>query len=127
MQALPGSGGSPVQAVLTDFSRYNTSASVNAPGAEKGITIPVVNAMSEALTVEVRREGRIFRQAYKHGIPQTGLLTVGATGETGTCITFRPDRDVFASGFDGTVIADMIADIGAAYPKLTAAFHPGQS
>ena len=81
IQALPNSEKPRVQAVLTEIGRYGngSSASIIAPGSEKGINIPIVNALSLRLTVEIRRDGRVFRQDYKHGIPQSELLTVGVT------------------------------------------------
>lgn len=122
IQALPNSEKPRVQAVLTEISRYGISASITAPGSEKGIHIPVVNALSLRLTVEIRREGRVFRQDYKHGIPQTELLTVGVTGETGTSITFLPDHEIFRIPFDHNEITNQISKITSAYPGLTVQF-----
>ena len=124
IQALPNSEKPRVQAVLTEIGRYGngSSASIIAPGSEKGINIPIVNALSLRLTVEIRRDGRVFRQDYKHGIPQSELLTVGVTHETGTSITFRPDHDIFRTPFDRSVIANQISKITAAYPSLSIQF-----
>ncbi|MBD0382088.1 ATP-binding protein [Paenibacillus sedimenti] len=107
-----------VQTVLTDMSRLSASASVLAPGGEKGIRMPVVNALSLKLSVEIRRDGRVFQQHYKHGIPQTGLLTVGVTQETGTSITFMPDRDIFDKPFDRSILREHCLEIARAYPDL---------
>ncbi|WP_284642906.1 ArsR family transcriptional regulator [Paenibacillus silviterrae] len=123
LHVLPGTEKSRVQDVLTDLSRLNASAAYHSPGSEKGITMGVVNALSERLSVEVRREGKIVRQDYQHGIPQSDLVTVGVTKETGTSITFRPDRDIFAAAFDKDVLAGLISDIGAAHPELIIAFY----
>lgn len=116
--ALPGSEKTNVQAVLTELSVPYRSASYRAPGSEKGISIPVVNALSSKLTVEIRREGKVFRQDYKHGIPQSALLTVGTTKETGTGITFLPDRELFGTGFDTQRITEYVAETSASYPQL---------
>lgn len=121
VQLLPNTEKPRVQAVLTEISHFSSGASFFAPGSEKGITIAVVNALSQKLSVEVRREGKVFRQDYKHGIPQTGLLTVGVTQETGTSITLTPDKDIFSSNFDQSVVSKLVAEITANYPKLT--FH----
>jgi DNA gyrase subunit B len=123
LHVLPGTEKSRVQDVLTDLRRLSASAAYHAPGSEKGITMGVVNALSERLSVEVRREGKIVRQDYRHGIPQSALITVGVTKETGTSITFLPDRDLFAESFDKTVLAGLINEIGAAHPQLTLAFY----
>ncbi|RXZ79543.1 ArsR family transcriptional regulator [Paenibacillaceae bacterium] len=118
IQALPNSTKTPVQTVLTEIGHYNSSASVVAPGGLKGINMPVVNALSERLSVEIRREGKVFRQDFKHGIPQSELLVIGVTRETGTSITFRPDQDIIPSSFDKTQLIDRIAEFQTNYPNL---------
>src|SRR5690606_39396359 len=90
-------------------------------GGEKGINIAVVNALSRTLSIEVRREGKVYRQDYKHGIPQSGVLTVGVTKETGTSVTFLPDPELFASSFDAQIVAERVSELSSAYPDLT--FH----
>ncbi|UNK18317.1 ATP-binding protein [Paenibacillus sp. N3/727] len=122
VQALPNTEKPRVQAVLTEISQYH-SGSINAPNSEKGISIPIVNALSEKLTVEIRREGKVFRQEYKHGIPQTALLTVGVTNETGTSVTFLPDRDIFASTFNPSVVSEITNEIFVNYPRLSVQFN----
>ncbi|MCU6707889.1 ATP-binding protein [Paenibacillus sp. J5C_2022] len=118
LQAFADSEKPRVQAILTELSR-NASASVHAPGSVKGITLPVVNALSRQLTVEVRREGKVVRQTYGHGIPQTGLLTVGLTEERGTSLTFQPDPDIFLGGIDLEALSAVVAAISDAHPALT--------
>jgi DNA gyrase subunit B len=117
VQAFPDSEKPHVQTVLTEISRHS-SASIHAPNSEKGISIPIVNALSQKLTIEVRREGKVFRQEYKYGIPQTSLLTVGLTNETGTSLTFLPDKAIFGSGFDQSTMAKEIAKISETFPEL---------
>ena len=64
-------------------------------GGLHGVGISVVNALSESLDLEVRRDGYVWRQSYERGDP-TGPLTMGdATEDTGTIITFLPDGDIF--------------------------------
>lgn len=123
VQALPNTNKTNLQTVLTDISQFNTSASFVVPGSEKGITIAVVNALSQRLSVEVRREGKIYKQDYKHGIPQSELLTIGVTNETGTSITFVPDKEIFCAPFDISVLSSQINKISDAYPNLTVHFH----
>src|SRR5262249_54505415 len=93
-------------------------AAVTVPGSAEGINIAVVNAMCTALQVEVRHEGSIVRQSYKHGIPQHPLLTIGVTQETGTSVMIEPDAELFEGGFDRAVIEERIAEMQAAYPNL---------
>jgi DNA gyrase subunit B len=66
-------------------------------GGLHGVGVSVVNALSEVLKVEVRRDGKIYFQEYSQGIPKSSVKQIGTyKGEsTGTKITFKPDRDIF--------------------------------
>ena len=66
-------------------------------GGLHGVGVSVVNALSTRLLAEVRRDGKIYRQEYKDGVPQTEVKAVGKyeTGGTGTTITFWPDAAIF--------------------------------
>jgi len=64
-------------------------------GGLHGVGVSVVNALSEYLKAEVRRDGKAWEQEYKIGIPQKPARPVGTTKETGTTITFKPDKTIF--------------------------------
>jgi DNA gyrase subunit B len=64
-------------------------------GGLHGVGSSVVNALSAELDVEVRRQGHVYRQSYKHGVPQAPLEQGEASTETGTTITFWPSRETF--------------------------------
>jgi len=64
-------------------------------GGLHGVGVSVVNALSEKLSIEVRRDGYIHRQEYKRGEPVTGLIKGEKTSTKGTAITFYPDREIF--------------------------------
>jgi DNA gyrase subunit B len=64
-------------------------------GGLHGVGVSVVNALSEWLTVEVRRDGKIYRQEFARGDATSELKKVGVAKDTGTTITFLPDGDVF--------------------------------
>jgi DNA gyrase subunit B len=64
-------------------------------GGLHGVGVSVVNALSERLEVEVLRDGYLWRQSYQLGDPAGGLTRGEATTETGTIITFWPDRQIF--------------------------------
>ncbi len=64
-------------------------------GGLHGVGVSVVNALSEWLTVDVSRDGKIWRQEFARGEPTGDLKAAGPTKETGTTITFMPDHEVF--------------------------------
>ncbi|MFH1552896.1 MAG: DNA topoisomerase (ATP-hydrolyzing) subunit B [Candidatus Omnitrophota bacterium] len=64
-------------------------------GGLHGVGVSVVNALSEWLQVEVKRDGKIYHQEYKKGHVASKLKILGKTKTTGTSVTFRPDEDIF--------------------------------
>ena len=64
-------------------------------GGLHGVGVSVVNALSAWLHVEVKRDGKIYRQEFARGEPTTELKKVGPTKESGTTITFLPDLEIF--------------------------------
>jgi DNA gyrase subunit B len=64
-------------------------------GGLHGVGVSVVNALSERLEVEIRRDGYLWQQSYQLGDPASGLSRGEATTETGTIITFWPDGQIF--------------------------------
>jgi len=75
-------------------------------GGLHGVGVSVVNALSETLRVEIRREGRVCRQTYHRGKKATDLEVVGTTKRNGTKITFKADESIFG---DIEVSYDLIA------------------
>ena len=60
-----------------------------------GVGSSVVNALSTRMIAEVRKNGKIYRQEYATGVPQTELEVVGKSNDSGTTITFYPDPTIF--------------------------------
>lgn len=64
-------------------------------GGLHGVGVSVVNALSEWLEVEVVRDGKVFKQRYKRGVPEANVKVVGQAKKTGTKVTFYPDSEIF--------------------------------
>ncbi len=70
-------------------------ASYKVSGGLHGVGISVVNALSEDLEVEIKRDGKVYQQSYKRGVPLEPLKEVGKSKERGTRVTFKPDPQIF--------------------------------
>jgi DNA gyrase subunit B len=76
--------------------KFNDSA-YKVSGGLHGVGVSVVNALSERLEVEIRRSGKVWRQTYRRGDPESDFEEIGTTDKTGTRVTFLPDAQVFSS------------------------------
>ncbi|MBP1891528.1 DNA gyrase subunit B [Paenibacillus lactis] len=64
-------------------------------GGLHGVGVSVVNALSTKVVVQVKRDGHIYQQEYRRGVPQYDIKVIGDTEETGTTVTFLPDPEIF--------------------------------
>ena len=72
-----------------DDSTYKVS------GGLHGVGVSVVNALSEWVIADIKRDGNIYRQSYRRGIKNQDVEVIGSTSQKGTKITFKPDREIF--------------------------------
>ena len=64
-------------------------------GGLHGVGVSVVNALSEFLVVEIRRDGLVYQQTYKQGKTASPLEVIGRTKRRGTKVIFKPDSTIF--------------------------------
>ena len=80
-------------------------------GGLHGVGVSVVNALSESLTAEVRRDGHLWVQSYHRGDPAGPIMAAGPSDETGTCIHFTPDAEIFDEvSFDYDTLATRLRE-----------------
>ena len=81
-------------------------------GGLHGVGVSVVNALSEWLWVEVKRDGKIYKQDYKIGEPQADLKTTGSAKKTGTKVCFYPDNKIFKTiTFEYDIISERLREL----------------
>ena len=64
-------------------------------GGLHGVGLSVVNALSEYVELEIRRDGKVYHQVYERGEPKTKLEIIGKTKHSGTQVRFKPDAEIF--------------------------------
>ncbi len=111
----PTEGISGVEVVLTKLhagGKFENKA-YKVSGGLHGVGVSVVNALSERLSVEVKREGTVYFQEFERGAPISPLKEIGTTNKRGTRITFFPDPEVFPNieGFKYDLLASRLREL----------------
>jgi DNA gyrase subunit B len=88
-------------------------------GGLHGVGVSVVNALSEELIAEVRRDGKLYRQRFQRGKCASDLEVVGPAEGTGTTITFMPDYEIFSEiKYDYNRLARRLRELAYLNPGL---------
>ncbi len=110
----PTEGLPAVEVVMTRLhagGKFNGGA-YKVSGGLHGVGVSVVNAVSEYLEVEIRRDGKVFHQSYERGKTKTPLTVTGQTKRRGTTVLFRPDPMIFAEiNFSDDVLAQRLREL----------------
>jgi DNA gyrase subunit B len=101
-----------------DKDTYQVSAGLH------GVGVSVVNALSEKLSLEIKREGQVYFQKYEKGKPQTALEVTGKCETAGTKITFLPDPTIFTElNFGYDALANRLRELSFLNKGLKIHFH----
>jgi len=107
-------GKSALEVVLTVLhagGKFGEGGGYKVSGGLHGVGVSVVNALSERLDAEVRRDGYVWRQSYERGTPLGPVERGEPTDEHGTTITFLPDADIFETlDFDFTILEERLRE-----------------
>jgi DNA gyrase subunit B len=105
-----------------DNESYKVSAGLH------GVGVSAVNAVSEWLKLEIYREGKVWFQEYRQGIPVAPLKALGVTDRTGTKISFKPDVSIFsATEFSYDILNNRLREVSFLNAGLTIAFEDQRS
>ncbi len=91
-------------------------------GGLHGVGVSVVNALSEWLKVEVRRDGSVYYQEYKRGFPTKPVKEIGKCkkNETGTKVSFFPDKEIFkVTTFKFDTLAERMRELAYLNKNIT--------
>ncbi|MEW6701352.1 MAG: DNA topoisomerase (ATP-hydrolyzing) subunit B [Bacteroidota bacterium] len=110
-----------VMTVLHAGGKFDKS-SYKVSGGLHGVGVSVVNALSEWLVVEVKRDGKIYSQEYRRGIPKAPVKQTGTykSDNTGTKITFMPDKEIFKTiKFHFDTVAERMRELAYLNKEVT--------
>ena len=92
-------------------------------GGMHGVGVSVVNALSKKLVVNIKRDGKLHRQEFSKGIPQSDLEIIKTTNRTGTQVEFWPDDSIFeVTEFDDEILTKRFRELAYLNPKITINF-----
>ncbi|MCR4391220.1 MAG: DNA topoisomerase (ATP-hydrolyzing) subunit B [Candidatus Acetothermia bacterium] len=119
----PETGINTVELVLTTLhagGKFETG-SYKVSGGLHGVGVSAVNALSEHLAVEVQwRDGKVYRQEFVRGRKVTELVPVGEAKDTGTTVTFLPDREIFGElHYNFSKLVHRLQELAYLNPGLT--------
>ncbi|MDO8727285.1 MAG: DNA topoisomerase (ATP-hydrolyzing) subunit B [Candidatus Methanoperedens sp.] len=114
VEVLPKYNASALEVVMTKLhagGKFDNNA-YKVSGGLHGVGVSVVNALSEWLEVEVKRDGKLYKQRYEQGKPVTKVVEIGSAEGTGTTVTFKPDKTIFETlSFDMNILEGRLREL----------------
>ncbi|HEY82283.1 MAG TPA: DNA topoisomerase (ATP-hydrolyzing) subunit B [Dehalococcoidia bacterium] len=114
VETHPATGVSALETVMTTLhagAKFG-GRTYQVSGGLHGVGASVVNALSSFVRCTVKRDGRIYQQEYRQGIPQGPVTEVGQADDTGTIITFYADEEIFGKArYDFNTLSERIREM----------------
>jgi DNA gyrase subunit B len=110
----PTTGKSALETAMTTLHAGGKfgSGAYQVSGGLHGVGAKAVNALSEWCKVDVRRDGKVYHQEYRRGIPVAPVKVIGQASDTGTTFSFLPDKEIFPEiSYDFTTIAERLREM----------------